>query len=275
MFSRILGFIAQNPWLIIIVLGGLFNVGVRMNQKIKEQRAKRAALAEIQRRKAEALRTGRAVDEPIIVYDQQRPAPDDRQARIEALRQKRMEQLRAMREKRTGTGTQQSSIPSQSPSRQPQPSARPVQQAARTPAPQRPGSQRPTPQRPGSGQQQPQQRPKVIPGKQQKPSRVPSQSRQATPKPVVRQRPVVQSPAQPIIRTGSAPKPAAAPPAIPAVTPSVSRSAPRKSVYSGTSGVKSLLRDRSMLRQAIVVKEILDAPIALRDQESLPGQMPR
>lgn len=268
MFSRILGFIAQNPWLIIIVLGGLFNVAVRMNQKIKEQRAKRAALAEIQRRKVEALRTGRAVDEPIIVYDKQTPAPDDRQARIEALRQKRMEQLRAMREKRTGTGTQQPNIPSQSPARQAQPSARPAQQTARTPAPQRPGTSRPTPQRPGTGKQQ---RPRVIPAKQQKPSRIPSQSRPSAPQPAMRQRPVVQSPTQPIARPATAPKPAAPPPAIPSAT----RPSSRSSVYSEAINAKSLVRDRSTLRQAIVVKEILDAPIALRDEQNMPGQMPR
>lgn len=273
MFSRILGFIAQNPWLIIIVLGGLFNVGVRMNQKIKEQRAKRAALAEIQRRKVEALRTGKAVDEPIIVYDKQKPASDDRQARIEALRQKRMEQLRAMREKRTGTGTQQQGIPSQSPARQAQQqTTRQSPPPARTPAPQRAGTQRPTPQRPGSGQQQ---RPRVIPAKQQKPSRIPSQSRPSNPQPAMRQRPVVQSPTKPIARPGTAPKPAAAPPVIPTATRPSPRPASRSSGFSGATNARSLLRDRSMLRQAIVVKEILDAPIALRDQEYLPGQMPR
>ena len=43
--GNIIQFILGNPILIVILLGGVFNVGVRFAQKAKEQRAKRAAIA--------------------------------------------------------------------------------------------------------------------------------------------------------------------------------------------------------------------------------------
>jgi hypothetical protein len=107
--------------------------------------------------------------------------------------------------------------------------------------------------------------------KKQKPSRIPSQSRSAKPKPIVRQRPVVQDPTKAIIKPETAPK--ITPPSF-FDTHKANRESKRTAGFSGSISARSLLRDRSMLRQAIVVKEILDQPIALRDAETMPGSMP-
>jgi hypothetical protein len=233
-----LNFIASNPWLIIIILGGLFNLGVRMQQKAKEQRAKRAALAEIQRRKAEALRTGKPMTEPVIVYDEPQkkpkaPSADERQARIEALRKQRMEQLRAMREKRSGVaGTPQNPAQTKPPA--------PVQR--RTPAP------------------------------------VQAQTR------VERQQPRFQTPPRvPQVRPAQAPRPVPVPTATPPApaapvsaydtTPSPIRS--RSIVGDNAISARAMLRDPRLARQAIVAREILDAPIALRDPDTAPGNVDR
>ncbi len=231
-----LNFIASNPWLIIIILGGLFNLGVRMQQKAKEQRAKRAALAEIQRRKAEALRTGKPMTEPLIVYDepqkkQASPTPDERQARIEALRKQRMEQLRAMREKRSGIAGTPQNPPQTKP---PAPTQR------RTPAPTQTRVER--------------QQPRVP-----TPPRVPQARPAQAPRPVP-------------VPTVTTPAPVA-PVSAYDTTPSPIRS--RSIVGDNAISARAMLRDPRLARQAIVVREILDAPIALRDPDTAPGNVDR
>ena len=246
-----INFIVSNPILLVVIIGGLFNLGVRLNQKAKEQRSKRAALAEIQRRKAEALRTGKPMTEPVIVYDEPQKKPqsaknEDRQARIEALRQQRMAQLRAMREKRSG-GMSQSPIGGA------------TQQASSSQAA-KPSSRTATP------------RPRT--------QRVPTLNQQ-TAAPLGQQRPRVV-----------APKPKPTP--IPKATPGVDTPAPIKEIVPGKNPIavpygarpstrdesdatsaRSMLRDPKKARQAIVVREILDAPIGLRSPDPMHGGFDR
>jgi hypothetical protein len=252
----LLNFIGSNPWLLVIIIGGLFNVGVRLNQKAKEQRAKRAALTEIQRRKSEALRTGKPMTEPIIVYDEpQKKQPntsEDRQARIESLRQQRMAQLRAIREKRSGVAAQSTT-------------ASPPTRPGAAPA----GRPQPSPQRPQPIQRQTQRPATARPAPAQRP---PTRPRRAIPAPT------------------PAPTPRPAPPSIPSISPvagvpePVKATKPLVSAYGiqtrshsgGDDGsIRSMLSDPRQLRNAIVLREVLDGPIALRDPENGPGGVAR
>lgn len=247
--GRFFNFIISNPILLIIIIGGLFNFAVRMQQKAKEQRARRAALTEVQRRKADALRTGKQNDDPIIVYDepQKKSAKaqiaEERQARIEALRQQRMAQLRAIREKRSGMG--QSTPKSPTPPAPPQQRTSPTRQAQPT--------QRPTPQRVIPRTTTPQgtrERPRVV-------APVP------IPTPIPDETPGIESPA-PIKEI------------VPGRNPIAGAYAQSPSSRSGLGGInaRSVLRDPKRLREAIVASEILDAPISMRDPDAAPGGIP-
>jgi hypothetical protein len=256
--NQILQFLAGNAWLLIPIIIGLFNVAVRVKQKAAEQKAKRDALAEIQRRKTESLRTGRQVNEPIIVYDQpekksvKTPA-QERQERIEALRKQRMDQLRAMREKRAGgaSAPQRSSQSQQSRSILAQRASTPQQPVRRpTPAQTRPS---------------PVNRPRVIPASQP-------------------QRPKTQSPSliAPMQLPPTRVEPASTAPvsAIAASTlHDLRKDRPNKGGLKalGSSGLakstRDMLHDRKQVRQATVLREVLNAPVALRDPDLGPGNL--
>ncbi len=271
-----LNFITSNPWLIIIVIGGLFNVAVRAHQKTKEQRAKRAAASELQRRKAEALRTGKIVDP--VVYDapqQQSSANDDRQARIEALRQQRMAQLRAMREKRAATLPPPPSAPKPPTAKplatpSPRPTPRSTQGQSVRPSAKPSARQVQTPRAAQGMSQRPPSRPRVLPpstGGGARPNEKPRRSASTRPG---KQR---ATPAKPSITKPKA-RPAQKQPGAPLLQESARPSSRLLGLGTPVS-VHSLLRDPSMLRQAIIAKEILDAPIALRQEQHMPGSMPR
>lgn len=261
----ILQFILGNLWILVPILIGLFNVGVRMQQKAKEQRAKRAALAEIQRRKADALRTGKPVNEPVIVYDEpqktaKQAQQDERKARIEALRQQRMEQLRAMREKRASSAT--AAVPTQQPRRQ-------------TPTQQRqPGTLR-TPQlKPRGPQPARPSRPRVIP--QSRP-----QARPQAPAPSPSRPRVVEPTSKPTPIPESSPGLDSGAPVPRKIEPCFNPISSSKQSLTGGSGdafskinARRLLRDPRLTRQAIVARELLDAPISERDPDRSPGSMP-
>ena len=256
--ARMFQFLINNSWLMIPILIGVFNVAVRIQQKAKEQKFRRSAQQEIAKRKADALRTGKMVKDPIMVNVMPKEQPtmkDDRQARIEALRKQRMEQLRAMREKRAstaGTATPASrptTLPSQRATQAPRPSqqlqGRPQGTARRTviPASRKPAS--PThvqaaTQRPQSGSQR---LAKPNPPK-------PSLAQQSPPKTgttVSKKQTRSTAPTSPSAR------------------------APRSSLQSMSA--RSMLRDPKQVRQAIVLRELLDAPIALRDPDQGPGTL--
>lgn len=253
----VLQFILGNLWILVPILIGLFNVGVRMQQKAKEQRAKRAALAEIQRRKADAMRTGKPVNEPVIVYDEPQKSPkqqakEERQARIEALRKQRMEQLRAMREKRSAasTATPTRPAPTRSPAR-----------TARQPVPARPAQRTPQTRTPPS-------RPRVIPATTQINRGAPNRPRVV--EPTSRPTPIPES--SPGLDT-PAPMPKKIEPGANPIASTRQKSDQGSLLGSSEITARSLLRNRRLTRQAIIAREILDSPIALRDAQNAPGSM--
>lgn len=268
--NQILQFFIGNAWLLIPIVIGLFNVAVRVKQKAAEQKARRDALAEIQRRKTEAMRTGKQVNEPIIVYDKpeqqasgKTPA-QERQERIEALRKQRMDQLRAMREKRAGgAGTSTPPRPAQSQQQRTTQSQRtsPLQQQVRRPAQARPAQTRPTPASPT-----PTNRPRVIPATQ--PQRTqPRSSPTGTSSQIPPTR--VQPPST---------KPVSA---IAASTlHDLRQGRPNKGGFKAAdpstplTNARDMLRNRNQVRQAIVLREVLNAPVAMREPESGPGNLP-
>ncbi|MFG0246363.1 MAG: hypothetical protein ACF8MF_09990 [Phycisphaerales bacterium JB052] len=258
--NQFVQYMLGNAWLLIPILIGLFNLGVRVQQKAKEQKARRDAQAAIARHKSEALRTGKSLNDPIIIYDEPEAAPskDDRQARIEAIRKQRMEQLRAMREKRASTASPAAP--------KPRPAQRQTPRAIPTPRPTQ--SAKPAPQ--------PTRRPTVIPASRratpapqaQAPSRrttlTPQQAKQSPGAGTIRPKqrraktPEAQSPVQQS--------------SIGAKESSRSKQGNRQAASPGISA-RSMVRDRKQIRQAIVLRELLDSPVALRSADRGPGSM--
>ncbi len=265
--NQILQFFVSYYWILIPILIGLFNFGVRIQQKAKEQRARREMQSELVRRKAEALRTGRPVDEPVVAYErpnEPKPLADDRQARIEALRQQRMEQLRAMRERRSsssGTATPPRQMPMQQP-RSIGPTTTPTRTQPGRPKPQ--ARPRVIPAAPSSGTNRPPNRPMAMP--KSNPPRFPQPQQRPT---------QIARPAAPTARPQTPqaqPTSAAAQPLTSAevLTP---RGATRTQNADAPMRARDLLRDRRHTRQAIVINELLGQPIALRDPDSGPGSV--
>lgn len=276
--GNFLNFLLSNSWLLIPVLIGLFNVGIRLQQKAKEQQARRAAQAEIQRRKAEALRTGKSTDDAVIVYDEPQPqqsAGDERQARIEAMRKQRMEQLRAMREKRASIGGKAAPPQSMGRSSPSNPTRSPViPRQTRTPLP----AQRPTPPRPpqrtaqGPTTRQPTRgpiRPGVIPGAGQQPA-VPTRRASISPQQPIR--PPASDLDQPARLQNLMPQSDSPLREAPSQPPAGTK-AKRKPQSGPGLSARAMLRNHNAIRQAIVVREVLDSPIALREPESGPGSL--
>lgn len=257
--NQILQFLAGNAWLLIPIFIGVFNVAVRAKQKATEQKAKRDAHAEILRRKAELLRTGRAANEPVIVYDEatKRESPktpaQQRKERIEALRQQRMDQLRAMREKRASTAGSASqarqakaqSSPSTPPKRSVSPQRSMSPKLARSPKP---------------------NRPTVIPASSQRRNQ-PAASRSAAP---------IQVPPTKIEAPSTEPVSDVAAASLRDLRKNRPNRGGIQSAESQGSmqSARGMLRDRKQIRQAIVLREVLNAPVALREPDSGPGNLP-
>jgi hypothetical protein len=252
--SKIIQFIMGNPILIIIILGGVFNAAVRIAQKTKDQRARREAFNEMARHKQDAMRTGRSSAPSATQSVQSQEDPEQlRRQRIEALRKERMEQLRAMREQRanarpTGTpaaSTQSPPAPAQSTPSFTHPSLPPIPVQ---PKPQPTISPTPRLRSP----QQTQRRPQIVVSGHQthQPQRAPKRvRRQETNESTSKDVPVFSH------------APARAPMSVTASERTTTRSA------------RSMLRSRASVRQAIILSEILDAPIALRDQDIASGSI--
>lgn len=127
MLSNILQFLANNGMLVIIILTSLFGVLARFAGWVKEQRAKRAAVQARAARQAEALRTGRPVEEPggpppevIAAMQQAMQQQQLQEQRAEALRQlqqKRLAELRARRGQQGGVAAPPPPRPQQNPPR--------------------------------------------------------------------------------------------------------------------------------------------------------------
>ncbi|MBL4697867.1 MAG: hypothetical protein JKX70_03440 [Phycisphaerales bacterium] len=251
MLQNIIGWIMGNAFLIIIIGGGLFNVAVRLVQKANQQRARRDANHENQRRQQEALRTGR----PLASQTQRAPQVDpdaQRKERIEKLRQERMEQLRALREKRATLAAPRapSTISQNHPNLPPFPIQSQPQQRVRAPQSQ-----------PQLRPQQPTLRRSAAPTARQQ-MRRPTVVAISQPSPTLRKRTPVSRP-------------------VPAPSPSLAEMSREERAYELGSDAKirkssrregeaqsarSMLRTPSSIRQAMILKEILDTPIALRDQ---------
>ncbi|MCA9303242.1 MAG: hypothetical protein KC996_03880 [Phycisphaerales bacterium] len=120
------------PILIVVV-----SVGARFAKWTKEKQEERQQLQRRERARAEALRTGRPVEDPGTVDLSAREMAANTkaagQARLEALRQQRIEQLRRIREQRSAPAQSSTQAPArQSPQRATpsRPIARPVAQQA-------------------------------------------------------------------------------------------------------------------------------------------------
>ncbi len=247
-----------NPILIIIIVGGLFNAAVRIAQKAKEQRARRDAFNAMAHEKSESLRTGRSgvggtgstgSQAQSFVQTEPKQTPESiRQERIEALRKERIEQLRALREKRSAT-TQTSS----SPISQNHPNLPPI---------------------PVSSTQRPSQRPSQS---QSRPSPQPNQLNA----PAIRRRVQSNAPVQPALQSHETVSRTVSKSAEIAVDPykikSVSvKNSKRSNQANGTpntDSVRSMLHSRSTIRQAMVLREVLDTPVGLRENDVLSGSL--
>ncbi len=254
-----------NAFLIIIIGGGLFNVAVRMAQKAKEQRAKRAALQAMARQKQESLRTGHTVPAPTPVQTQQ-PQTDPRQERIEALRKERMEQLRALREKRSNpqisATTSTSSISQNHPNLPPIP----VQNAPQNKRTQATAQSRQSPT-PNSGQSR---RPNIVATSTQVPSsQAPNQRRRPQ-----QDQLVAQSDQQRRVKRETNQRHAGHVESLrEASNPSLHNTIHDKSTLLPAQSARSMLRSRSAIRQAILLREILDTPVGLRNQDIASGSI--
>lgn len=257
--NQIIQFFLGNAWLLIPVAIGLFNVAVRVKQQAVEQKAKRDSLTETQRRKLEALRTGKPVEEPLIISSgrpeqkSSKSPAQERQERIEVLRKQRMDQLRAMREKRAGgVGTVSAS--------------RSVQSRTQRPILAPRGN---TQQRPVRPAQPPRAtlpaRPQLIAVSQ--PARPQPQS--PSPAPAVTLPPTIVDPpsTQPVSAIAAS------------TLRDLRKDRPNKggirsSDASGfASSTRGMLRDPRKLRQALVLREVLNAPVSLRDPAAGPSDL--
>ncbi|MGV6813511.1 MAG: hypothetical protein ACWA5W_00720 [Phycisphaerales bacterium] len=272
MIQNILNFIGGNLWLIFIIGAGIFNVSVRIAQKAREQRDLREVQAEIRRQRQEELRTGRPAPIPASVQQrqaaekqEQAQALEERKRRIEQLRKERIAQLQKLREQATGSASTSGVSARVSP---PNPNSQRSQQAARqTASPTSPRSGTPTPPK-----NSPQQR--VLNRSQQRkhtnPAKPAQRAKSARPAKAVR---VQSDEFDRLTRQRSAqskPTPNRAGRVL--ADPSDHRSKPGKKIAQARSA-RSMLRSKSTIRQAMVLREVLDPPIALRDDSISSGSL--
>jgi len=242
MFQTLLN-ILTNPIMIPILIG-LAGALHRGWSKFQEQRTKSLALQERRRAERDALRTGRGpvTREPAAAQPSASSAADERRARIEALRQKRIEQLRKLREQRgsVGASPRADAPPSGStpPSRTRAPGA--------TRQPRAPGVATGSASRSGGPRSGP------APGVQRQPP-APTRPAQAAPQPTRRRR-------QPEAKSSQR---------VPdAIQPNEIGSDPAYEI-GGEGRILSRRRSgtfgsRAALRRAIIAREVLGPPVALR-----------
>lgn len=241
MISSLIGFLTSPLGIALII--GAFSGGARLWAKMQEQRAKQTQIQARRQMERDALRTGgrgmsepRSTPAPPSTWDQDQQSKRDR---IEELRRRRIEQLQKLREQRSGASSAQTSAapiapaPAPTPRRapqQPQPARRGPQRAA--PPPPAP-ARRPAPQPAPAARQTTRAAPKPQPTPRRAPSRAP------TPRPAP-----VSQPEHTTI--SDLPKPAPV-----AVRQDRSRFATRQA-----------------LRDAIIAKEVLGPPVALRQEHA-------
>lgn len=248
MLSNIINFITSNLPLVFIILTSLFGVLARFAGWMKDQRAKRAAMQARAARQAEALRTGRPVEEPggpppeVIAAMQQamqqQQLQEQRAQALRELQQKRLAELRARR------GQQQGGPAT------PPPSMRPQQN------PPRPAN------RGNPTYQNTQRAPEQVSNDPRRPYEAP--------RPAQRPRPVFQAPA---------PAPVApVRPIADAYTIKPAQAAPSARTVdglgrpSGEAVAGIVFGSRDDLRRAFIAAEVFGPPAALRDPDQ-PGSL--
>lgn len=254
---------------------------VRLAQKAKEQRVRRDALHETARQKQEAMRTGRVTApaaQPSARSAGRPPEPSPaaaRQERIEALRKERMEQLRALREKRAGSATPpagRSAATSASGISQNHPNLPPLPVQARSQMNPSGSNQRAAQPRQQAGQRAGQRRTSVPTpqgrGQAQNRARRPQVIATSAPAPQSRRRSITKSTPARLAHSGErqAGK-------IENLSDFKQSNTPKRSAQQTAQSARSMLHSRSSIRQAMILREVLDRPIALRDQEIASGSL--
>lgn len=239
-FLNFISTILTNPiayFIIIAMIGGLG----RFAAWVKDQRVKRAAAQERARLRAEALRTGKLVDEnaPDPEATPTQSAVAERQARLRAMQEQRAAQLRELQQRRLAelrakraAQAQSTGQPQQQPQSQPR---RPARTTTQRQAPQ----QQPRPTRAQSGQEPRVRVPTPTPIDQIQTHSTPST------------RPIKASAARAEARAEiDAPVVPAA-----AMAPAVS------------SARQRLFGSREDLRRSVIAAEVLGPPLAIRDDD--------
>lgn len=240
---------------------------MRVAQQAKEQRQKRQVMLESARQKQDALRTGRTETASLTPSQMNGPSEEDlRRQRIEAMRNERVEQLRALREKRAGSQGASQSTPTISPAApQTQPSfvhpslpAIPVQSTPRR-----------TPQaNPQRLQRQVQQQPLRQRSVQAPHQQTSSRGQNPSAMPTRRKAGSGSSQSTTIVPDSDRLHSDVHDSLIGSTSigeNQILRTRKRDSApQSDTQNAVSMLRSRSTVRQAIILNEILSAPIAMR-----------
>jgi len=272
--KQIIDFIAANPWILIPIGLGLFNGSVRLKQKLDEQRVKRDALNQMALRQKESLRTGRTGTsaqgkkaQPFSDLSNQKPASSEelRKQRIEALRQERVDQLRALREKRAVDATTRAAVVQTA---APKAFQQKPQQTARRAAPAaKPGG---IVARSQSGKLNQPAIPRQRAQGQQLPQNPKQQSRQRVAK--TNRRTVVATPA--VAPQAQSRKRVERKQAADAYSkkPKNAIKSESQSIQTNTS-VRSILRSKRTIRQGILIREILDTPVGLRENDISSGSL--
>lgn len=249
MISSLIGFLTSPLGIALLI--GAFSGGARLWAKMQEQRAKQTQILARREMERDALRTGgrgqaapsteSAASGSSGSWDQ---SQQTKRERIEELRRRRIEQLQKLREQRAGAAKAQASaatpVPTQTPRRaasQPQPTRRGPQRAAAPPAA---SSRRPAP----------------TPMQRQAPRPAPKTAREPQRPPTPRRTPQRQ------------PQQAQAQPAPAAQHSPITDIDIHASAHAAPTVPKPRFVIGQALRDAIIAKEVLGPPVALRNEHA-------
>ncbi|MDF1808102.1 MAG: hypothetical protein P1U42_00245 [Phycisphaerales bacterium] len=279
MFKQIFQFLVNNPWILIPIGLGVFNGSIRLKQKLDEQRVKRDALNQMALRQKESLRTGRSGTpvqgkkvQPFSDLTNQQPVSSEelRKQRIEELRQERVDQLRALREKRAADATTRAGVVATSSSMvptKPQPTARRAGQPS--PATNPSGIVRSKSGKLKTPTQSASQRSRVL-GQQLQQKQQTRGRQQVKTKP--NRRTVVATPPVSTQNQSSRTVSRKQPLDAYAKKPKHAIKGNTQSTQTDVS-VRSMLRNKNTIRQAILIREIMDTPVGLRENEISSGSL--
>lgn len=249
-------FLAANAQLIFFIAVAAVPAIGALLRWVEQQREKRRILAERERLRLEALRTGRVEllqGQPKSTRSAGMPAQATSREEMAARRQREMQaRLRERLEQQRRSTASQQGVPSTRsapPSRRPAPPVRQIPSQRPPPPPMRSGQPQARPQ------PRPQQRPQPRP---QSPQQRPQRSRPERPR-----QPVAKIPAAPQFLEGPL---STLPPAGGIEREEIGSS--REAAQLRASGASTRMGGnltRERLREAIVMREVLDRPLALRE----------